>query len=107
MTEKTKRNMRRFKAILKKSLQEPEKYFMQVELLETHINLYYQAKEDISKNGISYFNKYGVQQKNPSVTILQQSSKFIQNILKELMITPTDEDIESNADDFIMNLISE
>lgn len=108
MTSKDKETMRKIKAVLKKKLGDNCKdQFLSIDLLESHLNLYYNAKDIISKEGICFTNKYGILQKHPAVTILQTSAKHIQSILKTLYLTPTEENVlTTEEDDFIKSLIS-
>lgn len=88
-----------------------EKYkeqFLIIDLLKTHLTLYYQSQEHIKTNGIAFVNKYGVWQKNPCVTIMQTSIKAITALLDKLYLTLEKDDVEDDetADEFIQRLIN-
>lgn len=108
MEIKTKETMRKLKAVLKKRLGDESKdQFFMIDLLESYINLYYEAKECISKEGICFQNKYGIIQKHPAVAILQTSSKHIQSLLKTLLLTPTKESVLNyEEEEFLKSLTS-
>lgn len=54
------------------------------EQLQDAYNDFIQSKQTIEEYGMVFINKYGILQKNPSLTIKQNARKTILQIIKEL-----------------------
>lgn len=67
----------------------PESYIIQLDLCADSFNLYNQAKDNITQNGILVSGRKGEQVKNPSVALLNSTQLFIAKLLNSFAMTRT------------------